>query len=278
MNNLTIKEYLSRIGIRRISELDMALIEMYGQEKGGQHIEQLTKLFDQSEERLVYGTGDTPYLHRQDELVDYWNQNLPLSFLAASFYDWVFFRRVLEYLLKQDTFFAGDILDIGCGNGILTCFLALQHPDARVTGIDLSHNAISIAKELSKKLQADNTQFTGLQGSWQKKCNTLFSCRTVHENIAWSALCKEPKPATLSIEEHTQRHRKYAEELSALVKPDGYLVSIERYEDDNVYAGLLCALNHAGFCPIRGTHIQFSCKNGDGSATFQAMVFQKNKT
>lgn len=117
MNHSAIKEYLSQIGIRRISELDTALIEMYGQDKGGQHIEQLTKLFDLSEARLVYGIGDAPYLHRQDELVDYWNQNLQLSLLAASFYDWVFFRRVLEYLLKYDAFFSETFLTLAAETG-----------------------------------------------------------------------------------------------------------------------------------------------------------------
>lgn len=275
MNDPDIKAYLSQIGIRKISELDTALIETYGQEEGSKHVEALTKLFDQSEERLVYGTGGTPYLHRQDELVDYWNQDPQLSLLAASFYDRVFFRRVLEYLVKKDAFIAGDILDIGCGNGILTCFLALQHPDARITGLDLSLKAVSVAKELSRSLPINNIHFVTPEESSQEKYDTLFSCRTVHENAAWKALCKEPKPAVLPIDELTKRHKKYAAELAALIKKGGYLISIERYEDDNTYAGLVCALNRAGFSQVRGTHMQFSCKNGDGTAAFQAMIFQK---
>lgn len=275
MKEPDIKEYLSQIGIRKISELDTALIEMYGQKEGSKHIETLTKLFDQSEERLVYGTGDTPCLHRQDELVDYWNQDLQLSLLAASFYDRVFFRRVLEYLVKKDSFIAGDILDIGCGNGILTCFLALWHPDARITGLDLSSKAVSVANKLSQNLQINNTNFVTPEESLQEKYDTLFSCRTVHENVAWKALCKEPKPALLPIGELTKRHKKYAAKLAALIKTGGYLISIERYEDDNTYAGLVSALNCAGFSQVRGSHMQFSCKNGDGTAAFQAMIFQK---
>ena len=61
MNDPAIKDYLSQIGIRRISELDTALIEHFGQEDGERHIERLTELFDQSEERLVSGTGNTPW-------------------------------------------------------------------------------------------------------------------------------------------------------------------------------------------------------------------------
>ncbi len=83
MLDLDIKEYLSQAGIRRIHELDTALIETFGQDEGEKHIERMTKLYDQSENRLIYGAEDTPYLHRQQELVDYLNQSLQMSLLAV---------------------------------------------------------------------------------------------------------------------------------------------------------------------------------------------------
>ena len=275
MLNLEIKEYLSQVGIHKITGLDTALIETFGQKEGERHIERLTELFGQSEERLLYGTGGNAYLHRQEELVDYLNQNLQMSLLAASFYDRVFFRRVMEYLLRYDTFWAGDIFDIGCGNGILTCFLALRHPDSFVTGLELSQNAVLVAEELAAKLQADNVRFASLKMPWQRKCDTLFTCRTVHENVAWRALCEEAKAPVLSVEEQEKRHKQYAEILSALIKPKGYLVSVERYEEGDAYAGLVRALERSGVYQVKGTHMQFSCKNGDETATFQAMIFQK---
>lgn len=54
MLHVDIKEYLSKVGIRKITKLDTALVETFGQSEGERHIERLTKLFDQSEERLVY--------------------------------------------------------------------------------------------------------------------------------------------------------------------------------------------------------------------------------
>ncbi|MDE6619860.1 MAG: class I SAM-dependent methyltransferase [Lachnospiraceae bacterium] len=269
------KEYLARVGIRKITELDTALIETFGQNEGERHIERLTELFDLSEERLVHGTENTPYLHRQQELVDYLNQSQQMSLLASSFYDRVFFRRVMDYLLRYASFFGGDIYDIGCGNGILTCFLALRYPDSVVTGLELSLNAVAVAKELADRLQINNVHFTNQRVPGQKQCDTLFSCRTMHENAAWKALCEEPKPAALPMEEHAKRHGAYAKELAALIKDRGYLVSVERYEEDSTYAGLICALERAGLSQVRGTHMQFSCKDGDKTAVFQAMIFQK---
>ena len=159
MQNQDIREYFSQVGIQKITRLDTALLEAFGQEEGERHIERLDELFGRSEERLFYGTGGTVYLHRQEELVAYLNQSLQMSLLAASFYDRVFFKRAAEYLLENDSFFGGDIFDIGCGNGILTCFLARQHPDSHVTGLDLSKEAVHAAGELAEKLGLQNVHF-----------------------------------------------------------------------------------------------------------------------
>ncbi|HBA51160.1 MAG TPA: hypothetical protein DCZ91_25850 [Lachnospiraceae bacterium] len=277
MQNVEIKEYLSLAGIRKITELDTALLEFYGQEEGAKHIENLTELFERSEERLFNGAGETLYLQRQEELVDYLNQSLQISLLAASFYDRVFFRRVMEYLLEYDSFWGRGIFDIGCGNGILTCFLALHHEDAAVTGLDLSRNAVSVAEELSGKLQVKNVRFVHSENFRQGKCDTLFSCRTVHENVAGRTVWESQKSSVISVEEQKKRHGRYAQELAAPVKTGGYLVSVERYDDDSAYAGLILALEQQGFLQVKGTHVQFSCKNGDETATFQAMIFQKTK-
>ena len=79
----------------------------------------------------------------------------------------------------------------------------------------------------------------------------------------------------LTLDEQIRRHEKYAEELSSLMNPQGYPISVERYEDDNAYAGFLHALENAGFSRMRGTHMQFSCRNGDETAVFQAIIMQK---
>ena len=277
MSSLEIKDYLSQIGIRRITELDTALLKAFGAVEGERHIKRLTELFDQTEKRLVYGDKETAYLHRQEELVAYLNQSLQMSLLAASFYDRVFFRRVLEYLFSYDTFWNGNILDIGCGNGILTCFLALRYPEALVTGMDLSKNALSVARELAQRLSVTNVQFVEAGALEQRKYDTLFTCRTVHENIARRPLCEEWSQTALTPEEQIKRHEPYARELSTRIHAGGHLISVERYEEDGAYTGLIRALERCNIYPVKGTHMQFSCKNGDETATFQAMIFHSSE-
>jgi len=51
------------------------------------------------------------------------------------------------------------ILDAGCGNGILTCFLAKRFPDATIIGIDISAEGIEQARKLSLSLALTNIKF-----------------------------------------------------------------------------------------------------------------------
>ena len=52
-----------------------------------------------------------------------------------------------------------SILDVGCGGGQLAIQLAKRYPQASVTGIDISHEAIAFAKEQLKKTSLTNVDF-----------------------------------------------------------------------------------------------------------------------
>ncbi len=277
MQNPEVKEYLSRVGIRKIPELDTALRETFGEEEGSRHIKTLSGMYDRAEAQLYFGNEKKPYLRRQEELVDYFNTNTELSLLASSFYDRVFFRKAMDYLVGMDRYFIGDILDSGCGNGILSGFLAYRHPALSVTGTDCSGPALQVAREISGRMKLENISFRLPDALRGNCCDTLVSCRTFHENVRWKPLCETKNREPSSLKDFTDLHADYAMQLSGLVRSDGYLVSIERYEDDRAYAGMIHSLEGAGFLRVRGTHQQFSCKNGDEMATFQANVFARCK-
>jgi SAM-dependent methyltransferase len=54
---------------------------------------------------------------------------------------------------------AQDILDFGCGLGILTTWYALRFPDANVVGVDRSPASIAIAQQKAKDLGLRNLRF-----------------------------------------------------------------------------------------------------------------------
>jgi release factor glutamine methyltransferase len=52
-----------------------------------------------------------------------------------------------------------SVLDIGTGSGCIALSIALERPDWRVTGVDLSADALSVAVENRRNLGADNVEF-----------------------------------------------------------------------------------------------------------------------
>lgn len=53
----------------------------------------------------------------------------------------------------------GRLLDLGTGSGAIALAVARHRPDARVTGIDISADALEIAKRNARKVGAKNVEF-----------------------------------------------------------------------------------------------------------------------
>lgn len=97
--------------------------------------------------------------------------------LGESFYTPVEYRDCLYQLDRIGRFLGGDqatfwalknlsippksILDVGCGGGLFTLSLANHYPNAHITGIDISRDAIAFAQERLKEHQPTlpNVQF-----------------------------------------------------------------------------------------------------------------------
>lgn len=135
------------------------------------------------------------------------NQNLKLSIdfsnLTADF-----IRRFLEWFVqyKLETN-PKKILEIGCDNGITTCFLALQFPTAEVVGIDISKNGIDRARELADKLGISNVKFISTDFKTfneeykdDNEFDIIVSLRTMHELTGYP-----PDPKHFSTKEFIEK-------------------------------------------------------------------------
>jgi len=78
--------------------------------------------------------------------------SLQPRFGVAKVYDWVLnYTSAITFLLdriEQETA-RGSIIDIGCGDGRLTHELAKRFPEAQLTGVDYSEQAIRLAQALN---------------------------------------------------------------------------------------------------------------------------------
>lgn len=56
-------------------------------------------------------------------------------------------EELVDLAIKENKGFTGSVLDVGTGSGCIAIALAINFPGAKVTGIDISSGAISLAKE-----------------------------------------------------------------------------------------------------------------------------------
>ncbi|MFS0756529.1 class I SAM-dependent methyltransferase [Noviherbaspirillum sp. 1P10PC] len=85
--------------------------------------------------------------------------SLELSLAVYSQYEADFASGLMSWIEEVEIEVPKRVLDIGCGNGVIACFMANLWPDTHVTGIDTSLNSIRCAEELARKLKLGNVKF-----------------------------------------------------------------------------------------------------------------------
>lgn len=128
------------------------------------------------------------------------------------------------------------VLDLGCGGGVVACFLAERHPESRVVGVDASAVAISVARRLARELGLSNVEFVvadvadlQLDSVFDLVISSAVWAETVdwvHGGRWWSALNELPKvlaPGAV--------HSALAQTAARHLAIDGVYLSLERCRD-----------------------------------------------
>ncbi len=125
-----------------------------------------------------------------------------------------------------------SILDIGTGSGCIGITAALLYPQARVTVLDISPEALVVARENATQLEALNVTFAELdilqatpEGSFDVlTCNPPYISATEWDVIDDQVKASEPAIALLDMGDGLTFFRRLAEIGAGLLNPGGRLI------------------------------------------------------
>ena len=213
----------------------------------------------------AYKSGNTgPYYTAK-------NSSLEFSLAVISQYWGNRLEEYLAWFVHREWPPAQRILDVGCDNGILTCFYAHYFPDAEVFGIDCCPEAIACANELAAKLGLDNVRFhhadvMDMPAHLAEKPYDLITSSFVACNIA-----QRPERSFRSTEDCVSNCTdpdltSYANALAALLAEDGTLVSSDGMKCLATFASWSRALCDSGIGIDWSECVCLSLPEGDDNA------------
>ncbi len=270
---------LEDLGLDKIFNIEEALEKTFGKEQADAITEEWNKLSKETDSEFRPGS--------QNELYDFLHKDLELSMIVTRYTDASIIRSFCLWLYDHRSLFGKEILDAGCGTGILSCFIGLMLPDSHVTAIDRSESCIKTAMWIKEKIGAENVEFrcspveTILsEESGQGSFDTVLSARTFHENIGIRKTEIRFLPFSAQIKTYELIYRDYCSQLSKLVKQDGHLICMERNYMDTELLGFFHALRDAGLELIPQTITELKCEESDFKepSVFQAFAVKKRVT
>ncbi len=184
---------------------------------------------------------------RSASLYKHINKTLDGSITFFGGFDASFLRNLFGEIEARKNQFGERILDVGCNNGMITCFLAKCFPESHVIGIDSEWEGINIARQLAEKLGLSNVEF-------QQK-NFLKVKRSHYDTIFMSKVVQEieiiePKDWSIGreglVKEFRRKFSNIAKRISMNLAPDGTFFSIERIPYNIATYGYCLALHDAG--------------------------------
>jgi release factor glutamine methyltransferase len=145
------------------------------------------------------------------------------------------------------------IADLGTGSGALAITLALELPDSRVTAIDVSPAALTVAQENARRLGARNVRF--LHGDWFAALPGASRFDLIVSNPPYIAETDphlrqgdvrfEPALALTSGIDGLDAVRRIVAEAPAFLSPDGRLLCEHGFDQAEAVRRLLCAAGYA---------------------------------
>ena len=263
---------LEVLGLDKISNIEEALEKKFGKERALE----ITKEWD----RLSAEADLTDVPGSQNALYEYLHKDPELSMIVSCYTDATIIRAFCLWLYDHRSLFGNEILDVGCGTGIISCFLAGLLPEAHITAVDRSESCIQTAEWIRQKINVSNIEFRCASAEEMKgeSFDTVLSIRTFHENIGVRKTALRFLPFSKQIESYKGIYEKYCGQLGQLVKEDGTLICMERNHMDTELLSFFYALSENGLSICPETISSLQCEESDFAepSEFQAFAAQKD--
>lgn len=184
------------------------------------------------------------------------NASAGLSVAIASQYFGNYYRELFQWLDSVSTPSIRSILDLGCENGIITCFLATVFPDAKIVGVDRSREAIAVGDQLKERLFRKNVSFVhsdldNFLNTSEQKFDLVLTSLVVHEwlresTIGYMLETPEFWEGQDAVDNYAALHTAKLSLVARTITENGLWVSVDRLPNPASYAFWIKEINAAG--------------------------------
>ncbi|MBR0461962.1 MAG: class I SAM-dependent methyltransferase [Erysipelotrichaceae bacterium] len=173
------------------------------------------------------------------------NDDLDCSLVFTGGINYSIYKDQGEWIEGHKSLFGKSILEIGCMNGLMTCFLASLFPDSNIVGIDICKSGIVNARKLAKRLNLNNVKFEYVNfQNYKGEFDTIYTSLFLHETFD---LRIYEDLSTFSekeqIEYWANKLNPSLLKMSSLLKEAGNAICFERFYFNIAQAGLFKAFS-----------------------------------
>lgn len=160
------------------------------------------------------------------------NASLDLSLFVTEYFLGATHRALLEKLVRLGTPSPRRIVDLGCDNGLVTCFLAYLYPGAHVVGLDICAAGLHCGRALAVRLGQTNVEFrradlAGLLPRSFSAGTDLVVASLVYREVA--AFPDDGETNEQRLRATTARAASYLRAVRDRLSADASFVSLERF-------------------------------------------------